>query len=277
MNNSNEKNNLEMKKIKKNRKIIIPKKPTMYDKINNYFKSYDFIKLQLLGEDNSNFDNFIYQGYIYKPKKIKVEYLGNKKIKGNLLLPGKSIKNNYTSLKKKEISFKNPIFEINEKININKSNSFYNQNLPIIPKIKKPNYKLYNNKSYNFNDKNNNNNNSYNMVKIKNEKRVNITTSNSVKNINGNNIINYNIKKIITPSNRSNSNSYMNISSKYILKNTNILNLKKQLKKNMDLLENQVNNSFKFISNGSKINEDEKPQFKLRFNNLNYNFKKYLD
>ena len=50
----------------------------------------------------------IYQGYIYEPKKIRVEYLwtkknkgrylGNKKIKGNLLLPGKSIKNNYTSL-----------------------------------------------------------------------------------------------------------------------------------------------------------------------------------
>ena len=69
----------------------------------------------------------------------------------------------------------------------------------------------------------------------------------------------------------------MNISSKYILKNMNILNLKRQLKKNMDLLENQVHNSSRFISNGSKINEDEKPQFKLRFNNLNYNFKKYLD
>ena len=272
MNNSNEKNNLEINKLKKIRKIIIPKKPTMYDKINNYFKSYDFIKLQLLGEDNSNFDNFIYQGYIYKPKKVWVEYLGNKKIKGNLLLPGKLIKNNYTSLKKKKITFKNPIFEINEKININKNNSFYNQNLPVIPKIKKPNYKPYNNKSYNVNDKNNTNN----TVKIKNVKRVNMTISNSVKNINEDNIINYNNKKIITPSNRSNSNSYMNISSKYILKNMNILNLKRQLKNNMDL-ENKVNNSSRFISNGSKINEDEKPQFKLRFNNLNYNFKKYLD
>ena len=63
----------------------------------------------------------------------------------------------------------------------------------------------------------------------------------------------------------------MNISSKYILKNMNILNLKRQLKNNMDL-ENKVNNSSRFISNGSKLNEDEKPQFKLRFNNLNYNF-----
>ena len=68
----------------------------------------------------------------------------------------------------------------------------------------------------------------------------------------------------------------MNISSKYILKNMNILNLKRQLKNNMDL-ENKVNNSSRFISNGSKLNEDEKPQFKFRFNNLNYNFKIYLD
>ena len=70
----------------------------------------DFKKFQLSGEDNSNFGYFIYQGHIYEPKKIRVEYLwtkknkgrylGNKKIKGNLLLPGKSIKNNYTSLKK---------------------------------------------------------------------------------------------------------------------------------------------------------------------------------
>ena len=44
----------------------------------------------------------------------------------------------------------------------------------------------------------------------------------------------------------------------------------------MDLLENQVNNSSKFISNGSKINEEEKPQFKLRFKNLKYHFNQHL-
>ena len=98
--------------MKKSIKIKMIKKDSMYDKINNHFKSYDFAKLQLLGEDNSNYGDFIFEGYVYKPKNIKVEYLGNKDINSDLLIKNKLFKKSNYSIyktKNKNISFINPI------------------------------------------------------------------------------------------------------------------------------------------------------------------------
>ena len=75
----NRNNNIHKKKFPK-------REFTICDKVSNYFKSYDFEKLRLFGEDDNNFGNFIYLGKIYKPKNIKVEYFGDKKIKNNLII-----------------------------------------------------------------------------------------------------------------------------------------------------------------------------------------------
>ena len=281
--------NLITNKNSKNNKIILPKKESMYDKINNHFKSYDFAKLQLLGEDNMNYGDFIFHGYVYKPKNIKVEYLGHKKIKSDLKIRNNLYKNGHLYLKRKNISFINPINNMepnnNMKMLDNKINFSILDDLPIIPRINNSN--LEGNKNDNNKNNINNNDNLYKndntRIKIYNLKKLNISANYSKKkelernknessHMNNNN----NKKQNIWPNNLNNK-SHFNISPKYILNNIKMFKLKNQLKKKIDLLENQVNNSSKFISNGSKINEDEKPQFKLRFKNLKYNFKKYLD
>lgn len=267
-------------------KIKLPKYESMYDKINNHFKSIDFEKLKLLGEDNSNYGNFIFQGYVYKPKKIKVEYLGSKDINNDLPIKSQLIEDNLSiyKSKKKNISFINPINYSKVKNNnyafdISNKNNFttLDINLPMIPKIKH---------SHNEENKNHNRSGIINGSKKESEKKIH-NNKRSINNLNGSK--SYSIIKNISKNENSGNNSkikysknndnfkyHPNISAK-LLKKINIHNLKGQLKNRRDLLENKVNNSSKFILNGSKINEEEKPQFKLRFNNLSYHFKRYLD
>ena len=275
-------NLLKNKIIKLNHKIIIPKKESMYDKINNHFKSYDFAKLQLLGEDNKNFGDFNYHGIIYKPKNIKVEYLGHKNFSSDLIVDKSLIQNKSLSLKKNSISFINPIYNMKEKeknVNQFKDNSFFGD--IYLPKISKINNS--NNKNINKNIIKNYSEINYNKDR-KNEKYLEKNKDLNKLNKIGNNSEykrlenNRNNKKRESKKNYSyNSQSYSNITKECILKKLKVLNLKKRLKKKMELLENQVNNSSKFITNGSKINEEEKPQFKLRFNNLSNNFKQYMN
>ena len=239
-------------------KIKIPKIDTMYDKVKNHFQSYDFIKLQLLGEDNDAYGDLLFQGYIYKPKKIRVEYLGDNKIKSEFLLNKKCSKKNSffikTKNKIKNNSFINPCHNTNKitKIVLDKDNiSFNGKKLPIIKRINNSNY-YENNKN-----KNNRNFNSINYEnnsgKIKIIKNITQIRNNSkIKNLNRNrnnsSIMNMNKK------NFNNNNSTRNL-----IKKINIYNLKKQLKNKVDLLENKVNNSSKFILKSSKINEEQKP------------------
>ena len=255
--------------ISKNTKIKMPKIETMYDKVKDHFQSYEFIKLQLLGEDNSNYGDLFFQGYIYKPKNIKVEYLGNNKINSELLSNKEFYKKNTFFIKKenriKNISLIKQIHYNKEKKNNNnhildKNNiSFLGKKLPLINRI---------NNSIYF-DKNNRNFNSINYEnysgKIKIIKKIN--PNNSKKNMyrNNCNITNLNKKNF----NKSNS-------TKKLLNKINIYKLKKELKYKVDLLENKVNNSSNFILNGSKINKEEKPQFNLRFKNLELHFNNFL-
>ena len=252
-----------MKQLNLKRKLLVFKKSSMYDKVTNYFKSFDLVKLQLLGEDNSNYDGFMFQGYLYKPKSIKVEYLGNKKIKGELKLKNKSIRiKNNSCLRSKNISFRNPIFENTEIIpkikhkRKNKNNdhcSFLDATLSVLPKIKKTKNddgRITDN--INIIEDNNNN------IMVNNAKYKYFSSHRS------------------NSSNNNNSNSYLKSirsNSKYIT----FYNLKNKLKQNIALLEKKVNISNKFIENGSKINEDEKPQFEYRFNNLKYHFSQFMD
>ena len=272
--------------MKNSIKIKIPKYESMNDKINNHFKSIDFNKLILLGEDNSSYGNFIFQGYVYKPKKIKVEYLGNIDINNDLPIKSQLIKDNLSiyKSKKKNISFINPINYSKEKNNyyaydISNKNNFttLDINLPVIPKIKHSHYEE--NKNHNSSGVLDGNKKEFEK-KIHNNKRsinyLNGSKSYSkIKDISKNENFGNN-NKIKYSKNNDNFKYHTKISAK-LLKKINIHNLKGQLKNRIDLLENKVNNSSKFILNGSKINEDEKPQFKLRFNNLSYHFKRYLE
>ena len=272
--------------MKNSIKLKIPKYESMYDKVNNHFKSIDFNKLILLGEDNNNYGNFIFQGYVYKPKKIKVEYLGSIDINNDLPIKSKLIKDNFSiyKSKKKNISFINPINYSKEKINnyaydIPNKNNFttLDINLPVIQKIKHSQFEE--NKNHNSSGVFNGNKKD-SEKKIHNNKRsinyLNGSKSYSkIKDISKNDKFGNN-KKIKYSKKNDNFKFHTNISTK-LLKKINIHNLKAQLKNRIDLLENKVNNSSKFILNGSKINEEEKPQFKLRFNNLSYHFKRYLE
>ena len=271
--------------MKKSIKIKMIKKDSMYDKINNHFKSYDFAKLQLLGEDNSNYGDFIFEGYVYKPKNIKVEYLGNKDINSDLLIKNKLFKKSNYSIyktKNKNISFINPISYNKEKNykSVLKDKYFTSLDieLPMIPKIHKSNYEENKDKDKNNSNCDINKNEVENIIKdnIRNNDFLKISKSYSkIKGINKNDNFRINNKNMDLKN--VNMKSYLNIPTKLILKNINIYNLKAKLKNRIELLENKVNNSSKFILNGSKINEEEKPQFKLRFNNLRHNFNKYLE
>ena len=257
-------------KINSEPKLKKTKIEAMYDKVKNHFQSYEFIKLQLLGEDNSNYGDLCIKGYIYKPKNIKVEYLGNKKINSELL-PDKdfSYKNSFfiNKNKIKKISFVSPIyFRKGKKHNnsniLDKNNYSYLENkLPLINRINSSVYKDNKNKnSRNFNSMSFDNSSvTKNIIQNKYNSEIKITNRNNSNKANFNKII-FNKKNSINK----------------LLKKKNIYNLKKQLKNKIDLLENKVNNSSNFILNGSKINEEEKPQFKFRFNNLDLHFKNFL-
>ena len=272
--------------MKNSIKLKIPKYESMYDKVNNHFKSIDFNKLILLGEDNNNYGNFIFQGYVYKPKKIKVEYLGSIDINNDLPIKSKLIKDNFSiyKSKKKNISFINPINYSKEKINnyaydISNKNNFttLDINLPVIQKIKHSQFEE---------NKNHNRSGVFDCNKKDSEKKIH-NIKRSINYLNGSKSYSKikdiskedkfgNNNKIKYSKKNDNFKFHTNISTK-LLKKINIHNLKAQLKNRIDLLENKVNNSSKFILNGSKINEEEKPQFKLRFNNLSYHFKRYLE
>ena len=269
----------------KNRK----KNNSMYNKISKFFKLYDFSKLQLLGDDNKNYGNFIYQGNTYEPEYIKVEYLGDKNIKSNLLQKHKLIKIN-TNKNTRKISFINPITESINNTNrfdgVIKENSFFDVNLPLIPKSYNDISLQEEKKNFNI-EKNNSISNDKRNIKYRKIKSF-IDHTNNIKDRNNieNNEYIINMKKRFNSNNNNNNknlvenNKILNaniIKKNKLIKNINIFEMKNELNKRLELLENKVNKSSRYINNGIEINQQEKPQFKMRFNNLRYEFKKYLD
>ena len=270
----NKKLNEKISELKNRHKYLPIIEHSMFDKVDNHFKLYDYAKLQLIGDDMNNYGSFVYQGNTYKPKNVKVEYLGEKYIKDGLKLKDKSPKNYYFNKKSKNISFINPLIDKKSKGAVLTQKSFFDLKLPEIPQNNKNTLgEEHKNNFYIKKEKTEPN------LKYINNKKNHLNSNHSrMKNVYNGDLLDYNDKKFSSQNYSKISmgkNNYSKISNsnsknKKFVESKAIKEMEILLKKKIDILENKVNNSSKFISNGSKINEEEKPQFRIRFNNLKF-------
>ena len=269
----NKKLNEKINELKNRHKELPIREHLMFDKVNKHFKLYDYAKLQLIGDAMSNYGSFVYQGNTYKPKSIKVEYLGEKYIKDGLKIKDKSPKKNYFNSKSKNISFINPLLEKKSKGAVLTEKSFFDLKLPEIPQNKKNTIEEENKK------------NNLNIKKEKTEPNLRYINRSRMRNVYNEDLFDYKNKKYNSPNyskiNMGKNNysriSYSNQKNNKFIESKTIKEMKNLLNKKIDILENKVNKSSKFISNGSKINEEEKPQFQLRFNSLNFKINQYIE
>ena len=279
----NKKLSEKINELKNRHKNLPIREHSIFDKVDKHFKKYDYAKLQLIGDDMTNYGSFIYQGNTYKPKNIKVEYLGEKYIKNGLKMKNKSPKNDYFNLKSKNISFINPLVDQKSRGAVLTQKSFFDIKLPEIPKNK--NAIEEENKKNNFYIKKEKTQPNLNYI---NNKKKHLNSSHSrMRNVYNGDLLDdkdkkfssRNYSKIYTKKNNYSkiSNSNSNSKNKKFVESKTIKEMKKLLKKKIDILENKVNISSKFISNGSKINEEEKPQFKIRFSNLKFKINQYIE
>ena len=278
----NKKLNEKINELKNRHKNLPIREHSMFDKVNNHFKLYDYAKLQLIGDDMNNYGSFVYQGNTYKPKNVKVEYLGEKYIKDGLKIKDKSPKNDYFNKKSKNISFINPLIDKKSKGEILTQKLFFDLKLPEIPQNNK-NALGEENKKNNFYIKKEK---TEPNLKYINNKKNHLNSSHSrMRNVYNGDLLDYkdkklrsqNYSKISMGKNNYSKISNSNSKNKKFVESKAIKEMKILLKKKIDILENKVNNSSKFISNGSKINEEEKPQFKIRFNNLKFKINQYIE
>ena len=265
--------NEKINELKKRHKDLPIREHLMFDKVSKHFKLYDYAKLQLIGDAMSNYGSFVFQGYTYKPKSIKVEYLGEKNIKDDLKIKDKSSKKNYFNSKSKNISFINPLLEKNSKDVVLTEKSFFDLKLPVIPQSNKNTIEEENKK------------NKFYIKKEKTEPNLQYINHSRTRNVYNAGLFDYkdkkfssqNYSKINLGKNNYSKVSNSNPKNNKFIENKTIKEIKNLLNKKIGILENKVNNSSKFISNGSKINEEEKPQFQFRFNNLNFKINQYLE
>jgi hypothetical protein len=280
----NKKLNEKINELKNRHKNLPIKEHSIFDKVNKHFKLYDYAKLELIGDDMTNYGSFVYQGNTYKPKNIKVEYLGEKYIKDSSKIKNKFPKNDYFRIKSKNISFINPLIDKKSRGAVLTQKSFFDLKLPEISQNninpigeenKKSNFYIKKEKT------------EQNLKYINNRKKHLNSSHSRMRNVYNGDLLDYKDKKFSSQnytkismgknnySKISNSNS--NSKNKKFVESKNIREIKKLLKKKIDILENKINISSKFISNGSKINEEEKPQFKIRFNNLKFKINQYIE
>ena len=265
--------NEKINELKKRHKDLPIREHLMFDKVSKHFKLYDYAKLQLIGDAMSNYGSFVFQGYTYKPKSIKVEYLGDKNIKDDLKIKDKSPKKNYFNSKSKNISFINPLLEKKSKDVVLTEKSFFDLKLPVISQSNKNTIEEENKK------------NKFYIKKEKTEPNLQYINHSRTRNVYNAGLFDYkdkkfssqNYSKINLGKNNYSKVSNSNPKNNKFIENKTIKEIKNLLNKKIGILENKVNNSSKFISNGSKINEEEKPQFQFRFNNLNFKINQYLE
>ena len=265
--------NEKINELKKRHKDLPIREHLMFDKVSKHFKLYDYAKLQLIGDAMSNYGSFVFQGYTYKPKSIKVEYLGEKNIKDDLKIKDKSPKKNYFNSKSKNISFINPLLEKKSKDVVLTEKSFFDLKLPVISQSNKNTIEEENkkNKFYIKKEKTEPNLQYINHSRIRNDYNAGLFDYKDKK------FSSQNYSKINLGKNNYSKVSNSNPKNNKFIENKTIKEIKNLLNKKIGILENKVNNSSKFISNGSKINEEEKPQFQFRFNNLNFKINQYLE
>jgi hypothetical protein len=281
--------------VRKNQKKdkIFQQKDSMYDKIHEHFNKFDLLKLNFFGDDFENYGNITLKGISYPPKKIKIDYItkraNEEEIKNNnkifnfedddifedtkleLFNTPKRKYNNFNFIYFRKInlpSLKPSKNKSMENINTNKLNKLQNKRLE-----KKPN-------KINSNQKQNNirlnKNNSYNegikkLLKNKKAKSYNKLNKERLLPLIHNNIsVTSRNVKLFLQTNKLEVKTNKNIKN-YILKRNSFLKRydnTADLNNKLNELKNDITKVNGLISKVVNKNDEDIPQFNMRFNHL---------
>ena len=278
-------------------------KNSMYNKIHEHFSKFDLLKLNIFGDDIENYGNITLKGISYPPKKIKMNYITKS-------IPKEEEKNKNN---KKIFNFEDDDivndskFELfnssNRKIEMNK-NDFSKLHLPLLKMRKNLSTGMLSNNKFDFINnkriKKNQNININKNIDIKfNQKRNNISfnENNIRKNEHNNMIKNNKSKKLKKEKLLPLFNNNISVTNKNIKifiqtnklevktdnnKKNHILNRNSFLKRydntaelnnRLNELKNDISKVNMHISKIINKNDEDIPQFKMRFNYLFSKFK----
>lgn len=282
------------KNIKKEKKLY--QKDSIYGKIHDHFNNFDLLKLNYFGDDYENYGNITLKGISYPPKKIKIDFItkradeeefkNNKKIfnfeddeiiddsflKFQNSSQIKYNKNNNLILSVKEDL---PLLKSNknksmESIQINDLNKIHNSRILISPTIinmkKRDHIRLIKNKNNIYNDeikKLSLNKNSKSHKKLNNKKLLLPILNNNIS------VTNRNIK-LFLQTNKLEVKTDKNIKN-HILKRNRFLKRydnTAELNKKLNELKNDITKVNELISKAVYKNNEDIPQFNMRFNHL---------
>ena len=279
--------------VKKDPKKInnILAKNSVYDKIHQHFSKFDLLKLNFFGDDFENYGNVTLKGISYPPKKIKMDYITKRAHEDEEIKNNKNIfhfeeEDDIINDTKFDFLSQPNKRNINKKINYiklpllktTKNNSMENLQINKLDFINNKNAKI------NFNIKNKNKNNDINNVlnNISHSRNINnkalknrksksyINKENSLPILHNNiSVINKNIK-LFLQTNKLEVKTDKNIKNHILNRNSFLRRYDNATDINNKL--NDLNHDIKKV-NGliSKIivkNDEDIPQFKMRFNHL---------
>ena len=277
------------KNLKKGK--IIGEKNAMYDKIHEHFSKFDLIKLDAFGDDIDNYGNLTIKGISYPPKKIKMDFIKKRIIneeknnndqnifsfeeEDNILSSNRKVnqKINYPPLNLPSLGLKKNKSQSMENLNIHKF-KIINKKININNKI---NININNNnKSFErYNDNNKNydenkllkNHKSKSCIKIENENKLPLLHNNiNVTNKNVKLFLQTNKLEVKTDNNRKNHILKRNY---FLRRYDNTTDLNNKLNK----LRNDIKKVNGLISKVVDKNDEDIPQFNLRFHHLLSQFK----
>jgi hypothetical protein len=276
------------------------KSNSVYQQIHDHFIKYDLLQLNEFGEDIENYGNLIIKGINYPPKRINMDFILKKmkeedKAQNNLnLRHNQSIENIKvhslsTSNRKSKIMKKRQLFNpgpedklpyLELKRNQNKSNQNLNIN-----KFKKISKNIKNNEKLERSNSNNiyitkiNNNKSYDdnqsTQSYKKQSDISSEKTKILPILNNKIKVTDRIYKLIFQNKKIEAKTNKNKDNLLLKK---IIFLKRydsttQLKKKLNELSNDVKRVNGHIYKSIDRNDDDKPQFNLRFNYLLSQFK----
>ena len=275
------------KKSKRNKNRIVIKKKDPYEKMHKNFTKFDLLKLNAFGEDFDNYGSITLFGIRYEPQKINIDYIANR---------AQEEQRNKNHAKKLKFAKKNfPFFHSPSRNEIKNKNSVDNIKLPLIRNkhhhIANERNKYFpssmssqNLKNENIKDLNLLNLNLSNDILNKNDSSINLNKSESHRSINKkdrlplfNNVINVTNKnvKLFLQTRKNEVQTIKNKRKHLLQKNCFIRRYDGSVEINnrLNVLNKEINKVNGLINKSINRNDEDIPQFNLRFNYLLSNFK----
>ena len=279
--------------VRKNQKKdkIFQQKDSMYDKIHGHFNKFDLLKLNFFGDDLENYGNITLKGISYPAKKIKIDYITKKANEEEEIKNSKKIFNFededifediklelFNTPKRKYNNLNLNYFQkINlpslkpsknksmEDININKLNKLRNKRLEINPN------KIYSKQKHNNIRLKKNNLYNEDIKKLLKNQKSNILNKEKLLPLIHNNIsvTNRNVK-LFLQTNKLEVKTNKNIKN-HILKRNSFLKRydnTADLNNKLNELKNDITKVNGLISKVVNKNDEDIPQFNMRFNHL---------